>query len=113
MVASEEPFLLEVVYRPLVLDIMDLDLALVTILVMDMDMDMDTDMDTDMDMDLDMVLVMDLVMDTDTTPGHRPNGMEMLLLTLQMTNTQRTTDTGTLAQIHTGAREHMSRSQRQ
>ena len=60
---------------------MDLDLALVTILVMDMDMD--TDMDTDSDMDL----VMDLVMDTDTTPGHRPKGMEKSLLTLQMMNT--------------------------
>ena len=79
MVASEEPFLLEVVYRPLVLDIMDLDLALVTILVMDMDTDMDTDSD--------MVLVMDLVMDTDTTLGHRPKGMEKSLLTLQMMNT--------------------------
>ena len=79
MVASEEPFLLEVVYRPLVLDIMDLDLALVTILVMDMDTDMDTDSD--------MVLVMDLVMDSDTTPGHRPKGMEKSLLTLQMMST--------------------------
>ena len=79
MVASEEPFLLEVVYRPLVLDIMDLDLALVTILVTVMDMD--TDMDTDSDMDL----VTDLV--TDTTPGHKLKVMEKSLLTLQMMNT--------------------------
>ena len=36
---------------------------------------------------MDLVMDMDLAMDTDTTPGHRPNGMEMLLLTLQMMNT--------------------------
>ena len=37
---------------------------------------------------MDLVMdIMDLAMDTVTTPGHRPNGMEMLLLTLQMMNT--------------------------
>ena len=78
MVASEEPFLLEVVYRPLVLDIMDL--ASVTVLVMDT---VTATTVTDLVMDLDT----DSDMDTITTPGHRPNGMEMLPLTHQMMNT--------------------------
>ena len=84
MVALTEPSLLdtvaflELVFKPWVLDmVMDLDSA--TVLVMDTD----TVTVTDSDMDSDT----DLVMDTDTMPGHRPNGMEMLLLTLQMTNT--------------------------
>ena len=49
---------------------------------------------TDLVMDLDTDLVSDLIItDTDldtgtiTTPGHRPNGTEMLLLTPQMMST--------------------------
>ena len=78
MVALEEPFSLEAAYKLLVLVITDL--AMDTVSVMDTDTDI-------MVMDLVTDLDMDSVMDTITTPGHRPNGMEMLLLTLQMTNT--------------------------
>ena len=82
MVALEEPFSLEAAYKLLVLVITDL--AMDTVSVMDTDTDiMVMDLVTDSVTDLDM----DSVMDTITTPGHRPNGMEMLLLTLQMTNT--------------------------
>ena len=84
MVALEEPFSLEAAYKLLVLVITDL--AMDTVSVMDTDTDMVImvmDLVTDLDTDLDM----DSVMDTITTPGHRPNGMEMLLLTHQMMNT--------------------------
>ena len=84
MVALEEPFSLEAAYKLLVLVITDL--AMDTVSVMDTDTDMVImvmDLVTDLDTDLDM----DSVMDTITTPGHRPNGMEMSLLTLQMMNT--------------------------
>ena len=80
MVALEEPFSLEAAYKLLVLVITDL--AMDTVSVMDTDTDM-----VIMVMDLVTDLDMDSVMDTITTPGHRPNGMEMLLLTLQMMNT--------------------------
>ena len=87
MVALEEPSSLEAVFKPLVLDIMDL--ASVTVMVMDTVI-----MVTDSATDSDTALVSDSTTtgtdsdtDTTTTPGHRPNGTEMLLLTPQMMNT--------------------------
>ena len=69
-----------------------MDLASVTVLVMDTVMV--TTVTDSITTDSDTVLVSDLIItDTDldtgtiTTPGHRPNGMEMLLLTPQMMNT--------------------------
>ena len=85
MVALVEPFSLEADYKLLVLDIMDLAsvMDMVTVItVTDLVMDLDTDLVSDL-----IITDTDLDTGTITTPGHRPNGMEMLLLTPQMMNT--------------------------